>query len=66
MNELKALLAERRLPVSGKKSDLIERLEEYLEDQEGEDEDEEEDEEEGEGERGASDEEEGGDGAIDY
>ena len=66
MNELKALLAERRLPVSGKKSDLNERLEEYLEDQEGEDEDEDDEEDEegegqGEGRGGASDDEEGGD-----
>ena len=43
IKELKGFLAERRLPVSGKKSDLIERLEEYLEDQEQEDEEEEED-----------------------
>ena len=53
--------------MSGKKSDLIERLEEYLEDQEGEDEEEEDDDEE-EGEKeteGASDEEDVGDDAKD-
>jgi hypothetical protein len=43
--ELKALLAERRLPVSGKKGELVERLGDWLEDQEAEDEDGEDDEE---------------------
>ena len=58
IKELKGLLAERRLPVSGKKSELVERLEDYLEDQEQEDEEEEDsDEEEEEG----SEEEEDGD-----
>ena len=50
IKELKAFLVERRLPVSGKKSELIERLEDYLEEHEQEEEDEAED----------SDEEEGG------
>jgi len=39
VKELKALLAERRLPVSGKKDDLVERLEAFLDAQEGDDED---------------------------
>jgi hypothetical protein len=57
IKELKGLLAERRLPVSGKKSELIERLEDYLEEHEQDEEEEEEfeDEEEGSEEEGDDD-----------